>query len=165
MLRDAHPGIGRVVLVGQAPCCGGDPRVPLTGRSGRFLASACGIPFWSYLRWTVRVNLLDYWPGKSGKGDAFPMAEAREAAAALEPSLKGRRAVLLGHGVASAFGLGGRPYLGPWEVVPRPLGSFAAAVLPHPSGVNRFWNDPTNRERAGRFLRSAILPARDRRAA
>lgn len=91
-------------------------------------------------------NLLGEWPGPSTKGSAWDARRAREAAEALAAVVEpDRLLVMLGHRVASAFRLDGR-YL---DVRP---GSFPSVVFPHPSAVNRWWNDPRNVERARRFL-------------
>jgi hypothetical protein len=63
----------------------------------------------------------------------------------------GRSFVLLaGHRVAAAFGVR-EGYLR--EFV---LQGVPAAVVPHPSGVNRWWNDPANVARASAFLRGVF---------
>ena len=87
-----------------------------------------------------------------------PAAEARERAAALVPRLSGRRVLLLGSNVAGAFGFFDRPALR-WQTfyhfdgeTHRRVGP--TALLPHPSGVNLWWNDPENRGRAARFMRA-----------
>jgi hypothetical protein len=92
------------------------------------------------------ANLLDAWPGPAGKGSAFPLAEARAAADLLD--LGGRRVILCGWRVAAALDFRAPAYLR-W----RDHRGARMAVLPHPSGVNRWWNDPGNRRRARRFLR------------
>jgi hypothetical protein len=95
------------------------------------------------------------------------------------------RIVLLGRNVAAAFGLAGAPYLrwlAPTTGEPSPRGRrerraawYAAgawlvpdylqefvwpdarwAVLPHPSGISHWWNDPANVEAAARFLRDLV---------
>lgn len=48
--------------------------------------------------------------------------------------------VLLGSGVARDFGLPARTEPLRWAS----LGRHEAAVCPHPSGVNTWWNDPYN---------------------
>jgi hypothetical protein len=48
--------------------------------------------------------------------------------------------VLLGRRVAAAFGLASAPYLEWTEARGRTW-----VVMPHPSGVNRWWNDEENR--------------------
>jgi hypothetical protein len=108
----------------------------------------CGLPLDAFLARFERVNLLPAFPGKAGKGDRFPRAAARQAALALLPALQGRRAVLLGGRVAAAFGLPRAPLL-VWQ----PLAGGEVAVAPHPSGINRWWNDPRNVRRAKRFWR------------
>lgn len=37
----------------------------------------------------------------------------------------------------------------PWEDHPE---GFRVAVIPHPSGVNHWWNEPANRRRFRRFV-------------
>jgi hypothetical protein len=95
---------------------------------------------------TVWKNLLNTVQEKQGKGDAFPMDEARKAASKiLVDGIRGDEpALLLGGNVARAFGFKhGKPF-----------DSFGPIILfPHPSGINRFWNDPRNIRKAKRFLR------------
>lgn len=161
----------RLLLVGEAPSRTGDPTKPLTGRVGRRLAALAGLSTFQYLRRTERMNLLDRWPGSAGKGSAFPLVEARSAAWKKLSAFVGRRVVLVGRRVADALDLDD-PYLGPWRCVvlddggnsPPASRAFLCAVIPHPSGVNRWWNDPKNTRSARAFLRSA-LSAPVRRAA
>lgn len=96
------------------------------------------------------MNLLPEWPGSSGKGSLFPLVEAAEAAASLErsPELARSSVVLLcGKRVAAAFGEERRGYFEPFARCGR-----VWAVVPHPSGVNMWWNEPENREEWRRFL-------------
>ena len=141
-----------VVLVGEAPSRRSDPRRPLDGPCGSRLERLAEIPVGSLGDRCVAVNLLPAWPGRRGKGAAFPMAEARAAAAELVPLLEGRAVLLLGRRVAAAFGVVDWPYLVPmrWE------GGPVAAVVPHPSGVCRWWNDPEASRRAAGTLRLAL---------
>lgn len=92
------------------------------------------------------VNLLGRWPGSAGKGSRFPRCDHTLASIA-----GGRRALLLGRRVAASVGCGRVPYLR-WVDV----GGVEAAVVPHPSGVNRWWNDPANREAARLFFEDAL---------
>lgn len=126
-----------VLIVGQAPSASSDPGVPLSGLSGRRLASLCALAFEEFLAAYDRENLLPAFPGKLSKGDAFPVHLARLRAVAILRGRQPRRLVLLGGGVSRAFGLCPLPLLA-W----RPLGRHLAAVCPHPSGVCRWWNDP-----------------------
>lgn len=101
------------VLVGQAPSRTGRPDRCLTGSAGRAIAEACGLEFpGAYARAFDRVNVYEAFPGTSPSGgDLFPTGGARERAMALAPELAGRTAILLGRGVARAFGL---PIDAPW---------------------------------------------------
>lgn len=147
-------------FVGQAPSGRGDPRRPVTGRIGARLMRLCGgLSLRDYCLLFGRLNLLAEFPGKNGKGDAFPIDEARRRAAWISRSLGGRRVVLLGGGVARAFGLS-RPRLLEWTRIQ----DFEAAVVPHPSGINRWWNDPENEAKAAEFLTRTAEEERCRRS-
>ncbi len=104
------------------------------------------------------INVLDHFPGKSSVGDKFPIIEAQSAAKAKLESLRGKQVViLLGNNVARAFGAKSFSYFSWYEirnpdkftdiVVPR------MAVVPHPSGINRYWNHVQNRLNAEKFFR------------
>jgi uracil-DNA glycosylase len=139
------------LIIGQAPGRRGDGE-PLSGMAGRRLAALCCLELEELLDRFERVNLLKTFPGKSGKGDAFPLAEARTAAVGLLSAVAAHRhTILLGSNVARAFQLHRLPLL-EWRDAFRDLGSFVA-VCPHPSGVNRWWNDSANFVRASRFWR------------
>lgn len=136
-----------MIFVGQAPGPTGDPDLPLAnGRVGRRLCCLTGLTQGELLV-VERVNLLSAWPGKAGKGDRFPMAEAKRAASDLLPRLVGKRVLVVGQGTARAMGLDPRPLA--W----RAGFGFRYAVLPHPSGVNHWWNSAENRDAAGAFMR------------
>lgn len=100
------------------------------------------------------ANLLNEWPGHARRGSAFPMDEGRAAAERFEEVLdivKPELVLLTGRRVAAAFGLHmhhrGQDYFEACTVHER-----RATVVPHPSGVNRWWNELINRERARDFL-------------
>lgn len=148
-LEEAPPWCG--VLVGLAPSRSSDPAVPvLGGRSGRFLAELAGVPTHALAFLFVRVNLLGRLPERVARGDLVGPAWG------VVSALGGRRAVLLGRDVAGACGarvrgLGSAPWL-EW----RPLPSGSGAVMPHPSGRNRWWNSQDNRAAARAFLREEM---------
>ena len=145
------------LVVGQAPGPRSDPDHPLSGRCGVRLADLCGIKVPDFMERFDRFNLIEKFPGKSGKGDAFPMEQAYAGAVKLlvTGETNGRMVVLLGDNVAAAFGLprGLAPFV--W------ITGFAmlAAVCPHPSGINRWYNDPKNLKRAKRFWRAVAEDA------
>jgi hypothetical protein len=133
-------------------------RVAVTGTCGERIACLSGIMFREFLRRTDRFNVLRRWPGSNGKGDLFPRDAAQQGALRLRRILPGRRVLFLGRRAAGAFKVSG-DYL-TWarkEVdLPGKPTKFEVAILPHPLGINRWWNDPENRGRAERFLRRAF---------
>ncbi len=143
------------IIVGEAPGRGraGRPaagKVPAAfglGPSAGRLARLAGLGDSASLHraFTV-VNLV----GQPVAGFRWPAEEARHVATVLSQSVDGGRFVLCGRRVAAAFGL--RPGVPYFEWVRRP--GFAAAVVPHPSGKNRWWNERRNLARAKRFFRS-----------
>lgn len=139
------------LFVGQSPAQDGDPWRPMTGRFMNFVLALTGWDQYSYRTRFDFVNLVDRFPGKSGKGDAFPMDEARWKANLLawHGDLDGRLIVCWGRSVARAlqvnyavefcylnYSPGGRPY----------------HLMPHPSGINQWWNDSSNRRLAADTL-------------
>jgi uracil-DNA glycosylase len=145
----------RLLLVGQAPArnCG---KRAFDGRSGDRLAAYMGLDGRDELLARLEcLNLLRRYPGSAGpKGDVFPRGKARGAARRLLRSLAGRQVLLAGKNVAEAFQIQD-DYL-VWGDHPE---GFRFAVIPHPSGVNHWWNDEANRRRfrrwAGTVLREA----------
>ncbi len=150
----------RPLLIGQAPCRTGDPSKPLTGAAGRRIAALMGLTSFGYLRRFDRVNVFDRFPGRKGKGDEFPLDAARFRAFAISSSytIDGARPFVLffGRKTGQAFYFR-EPYL-VWGTSALFGTSTRCAVVPHPSGINRWWNDPANVRRARRFLRT--LPER-----
>lgn len=130
----------RVLVVGEAP--GRTPGPPLGGRCGKRLRALAPA-----LRFRA-VNVLDRWPGSAGKGSKFPRRTAEARLGRVISASRGVSIVLLaGRRVSGLFGLGRAPYL---KVVRD--GRRRTAVVPHPSGVNRWWNDHGNVRRARRFF-------------
>lgn len=148
----------KVLVVGEAPSRwmeenGVTLPLPLARRE---LACYAGITPPRFDELFECVNVLDKWPGKEGKGDAFPLALAKIRAFEMLENWAGRRVVLLGQRVSSAFLLRD-PYLFNWRPFEWTIadGSKSAvcemAICPHPSGVNRWWNKAENRRAAAMF--------------
>jgi hypothetical protein len=97
------------------------------------------------------VSLLRDWPGYQAKGSAYPFVEAVAGAARLRRyGFLGRRIVVLGgRRVANAFGLADLDYFKPTH-----RDGVEFILAPHPSGVNRWWNNPGNRTRARVWIES-----------
>lgn len=130
-----------VLFVGEAP--GRTPGPAFWGRGGaRIRALAPSLAF-------KAINLLDRWPGSAGRGARFPRRAAEDGRGRVLAACQGVPVVLFaGRRVARVFGLARAPY---FRFV-RLADGGRRAVVPHPSGVNRWWNDPANVRRARRFL-------------
>ncbi len=153
----------RPLLIGQAPGPNTNPDLPLfpvpsTSAGGR-LAELTGLSRGEYVKRFERINLLPEFPGKTKKEDKFPAAQARFAAQIMRPFLAGRTVVLVGRGVANAFGLDPNIKFHNWFVHPVkrrcPIAKddwFARVVIiPHPSGRSRWYNEDGNRALAEAF--------------
>lgn len=150
----------RLTIIGQAAARQGRLALfPIPTRSaGGRLYRLFDIPLDEYLA-IDRRNLIDEWPGShKGGGDLFPLHKAKTCAKSMEPSLRGRNVIMMGRGVAGAFG-----FANEWsgtEYRPRPWlewhynqpGGYWYALFPHTSGLNRWWNDRTNEFMAAGFL-------------
>jgi hypothetical protein len=128
------------LLVGEANPYGADPYFALyplpEQASGGRLARILGLSESQYLRFFDRRNLC---PTKW----SAPVARAQ--AEAIRESIRlGERTavVLLGAKVSRAFGLDYAPF----------TASRHLYVLPHPSGLNRIWNEAGSVERARELL-------------
>ncbi len=101
------------------------------------------------LRWDAARNLLP--PAPSGTA-AWSRADASTAAARIARDYPdGATLVLCGRRVAEAFGLAAEPPLTRrviWDLGGHP--GLDVLLLPHPSGLSRWWNDPENFEAARR---------------
>lgn len=144
------------LLVGEAPSKNEVTETPLEGRVGKRLAALCGLTYEQYLERFDRVNLLHVRQDTTEKGFTFDHAAAGHEAHRLYVAgivAPGRIVLLLGWRVARAFsnGFSKLPYF-----VEHQHGGAAFYVLPHPSGVNRYWNDPENVARASEFMRRIV---------
>lgn len=110
--------------------------LPRTSSGGR-LAGILGLSPESYLETFDRANLCrGAWSARVARDAAATLAEQDRPAF-----------ILLGKRVCEAFGEEYHPF----TVGDAPGGS-RFAVLPHPSGLNRAWNDPSATERARRTV-------------
>lgn len=146
-------GTPRLVLIGEAPGGGLTVSHPLeltlAGSTGRNLCAIAGWDWDTYLAVTDRRNLFDT-PMPAWLSDV-----ARSRALVLAPDIEGHRILLLGARVARAFGVAAEPpYAWFWQRVGYP--DLRLARIPHPSGLNRVWNDPAERARARAFLEKLL---------
>lgn len=146
MITRKKERVRRALLIGEAPSRGRG-----VGAWTR-LARLIGLTPDEFWRRVKLHNLLRAWPGKQGKGDRFPLAAARRAAERLRP--QSGRVIFAGARVCKSFFI---PYI--------PLATFewrhgtrvgTAVIIPHPSGVNHWYNDERNRRALRLELRSFL---------
>jgi hypothetical protein len=143
-----------LLLIGQAPSKSGNPDRPLEGRTAVTLAMLFGCGIDEYLCGTQRYNVLPGWVGKHGKGDLFPMDLAKRNARRMRYSFGDCHVLFIGIATARMFDV--RHKIMRWKrvkIADAQCGSFYAAIIPHPSGINRWWNDKDNVAAAKQFLR------------
>jgi uracil-DNA glycosylase len=147
----------KVGLVGQAPSRRGDPRRPLAGPNGKKIARLAGMSYDELIACRRRHLNPDY-NGRPGKGEAFDHERGNMNAADVLMDWRVERIVLLGKNVARCFGFRDLPFLAEIRVYGRRF-----LIFPHPSGVNRWWNERRNERRARqllqRFLRGETISA------
>lgn len=112
-------------------------------RLWEMLRRECGLTPDEYVSTFDRVNLV------TGPWNAVG---ARLAARSLRVEIAGRRAAMLGRGVWTAFRL---PIVAPLDGLRH--GETTLLYVPHPSGMNRWYNDEANCRSAAR----AILALRE----
>jgi uracil-DNA glycosylase len=122
----------------------------LTGESGRRLAALAGMEPLKFYAITRRVNMVEY-PDDWKSPDVVKRGRLLVVELVLRLDLP---VILLGGKVAEALGLSRVP-LYEW----RSGGQVQFAKVPHPSGRNRYWNDPAHVEAASAFLRATLADA------
>jgi hypothetical protein len=138
----------RVLLVGEAPARGTSR--PFEGNSGVRLRELIGDEAFG------RLDLANLYkrpmPSDGWKGSHFPAVLARRQAKQFGlPGGKGVVVLLAGKRVAKAFGVEARYF------EPCLLRRRVCYVVPHPSGVNRWYNVEINRWRAKQFFCALLL--------
>ena len=143
----------KLLVIGQAPSQRSELGKALEGSlTASKLAKLFGCTVPEYLAGTERLNVLDYWPGKAGgKGDRFPLVEVRERAYLLREKLRGRKILFVGISTAAAFGCGGAVCEWRQQVDERGW-VFSYAILPHVSGINRWFNESKHKRLAKQFM-------------
>lgn len=146
------PACGRVLLVGETNPRSTDPRYALYHRP----ANSAGHRLQSrILAVHPRRTYLSMWRTNLCLGDWDPGSAAERAAELVRRALPWRTVVALGVRVSGALGaaLGvsletfGDPHVFP--------GDLRVVSIPHPSGLNLAWNEPSEAERARSLLRLA----------
>jgi len=144
------------LIIGEAPGKNGDPSTPIEGRIGRRLAECCGISFEEFLETFSRRNLLDTQPQDNGKGADFNVKAAGRVARELEKQfVPGQVVLILGKRAAAAFRFIDVDYFQRFVV-----NGASVYVVPHPSGVNHWWNELENELQMIRFMKRIVLEVR-----
>jgi uracil-DNA glycosylase len=146
MMKQKRIETHKIGLVGQAPSRRGDPRKPLAGPNGRKIARLAGISYDELIA-CRRKHLNGHYNGKRPKGDAFDHAKGNVNAADVLLDWRVERIVLLGKNVARCFGFRDLPFLAEISLYGRRF-----LIFPHPSRVNRWWNERRNEQRARQLL-------------
>lgn len=132
----------RPLIVGQAPARGHDGEAAFVGtRAGERLARLCGLDSSEELpEHFDLVNVLDRCVEPFRPSSPVVRDAGREL---LDRIVAEERAVVVccGSAVARALGIARSAGHRLWEWDNYP-GWFAWAIVPHPSGRNRYWNDP-----------------------
>ncbi len=142
----------KIGLVGQAPSRRGDPHKPLAGPNGQKIAHLAGMSYDELIA-CRRRHLNTHYGAKGGK--RFDHAKGKINAADVLMDWRVERIVLLGKNVARCFGFRDLPFLAEIRIYGRRF-----LIFPHPSGVNRWWNERRN-ERRARQLLQRFLQGRD----
>lgn len=137
---------GPPLVVGQAPSVASRSEQAFDGPAGDRMAGVLGFNWRAHFECQ---NLLDFAPprrvGEGRRGDEFDLELARPRARAMAVNYgRSRALVLCGREVSRAFGVSDEPVL-TWR---RTDDLRAFIVVPHPSGVNHFYDSEENKERA-----------------
>jgi hypothetical protein len=129
---------------------------PLAGPNGQKIARLAGMSYDELIA-CRRKHLNMHYSGKRGKGAAFDHEKGNVNAADVLLDWRVERIVLLGKNVARCFGFRDLPFLAEIRIYGRRF-----LIFPHPSGINRWWNERRNEQRARqllqRFLRGETVP-------
>jgi uracil-DNA glycosylase len=134
---------------------------PIAGATGRRLAKLLGISLDEYiLRWDRRNIFANRVPGPwdtyhAGLGAS--LIYAQESGFVYRPLV-----VLLGKKVHAAFGF--RSHAA-YQMIPAKTGKMQWLLMPHPSGLCRWWNDPSNTHSVEVLLRGAYDSIQEKRYA
>lgn len=173
------------LLVGEAPNAATEHRPELwllpddsgVSHAANRLREFSGYSHRTYRGLFERDNLLHALPPRQAKGRAFPvdLARAQSARVVRRAAEKHQAIVVLGRRAARAFQWYFRYPEGRIRAVTEPMplqfglvaewdtagflgGAVRGAMVPHPSAVNRWWNEARNRDAARRFF-DALLEA------
>ena len=165
----------RYLLIGEAPARDEEKKglhLSLVARAFEVHRDSPVVLSHPFARAAIHVNLLQRWPGRDGRGSRFPAAGGIKMAQRMAARMRGDGPrggcvggwewhgfwrsqpdilILAGTRVRRAFQLPSKTPHFCMTASPL-LPAFPAFVVPHPSGVSRWWNSPENRSIARTFL-------------
>jgi len=136
-----------ILIVGEAP--GRTDK----GRTRTRISELSGHPWEEWADWR---NLIEEWPGPARRGASAWNGQLARRNAPNLPLENYDLTILLGRRVAAAVlpGGAGWPFFRQHSYE-----RGVVTVVPHTSGINRWWNDPENVERGAEFLRQVATEA------
>lgn len=162
ILAQGRTEMRRAIIIGEAPSRIGDPDKPLSGRCGARLCKLMGMPKYDYEQLAEEfelVNLLQEHQRLpiTGRGHAYDLPAAILSARRMRAQgiFDERLTIFLGKRVARAVL---ERYRIPSYFMQcsshRVQQPATYVVVPHPSGVNHYWNDPGSVRKASEWWRS-----------
>lgn len=132
----------KTIIIGQQPAKHEDEGVTLPfgpNTSGARLASMTGVTYRAFRQGFDLINLSQF-----HDPDGFSPEYHRNSFLNLVPLLQGRQVIMLGPAVAKACMISRNeiPAWGEYFDHPRAEFIMLVSVIPHPSGLNRLYNDP-----------------------
>jgi hypothetical protein len=123
-------------------------RGPVANDGAAFIERVAGLPSGTVAPWFTCVNLLRH--AHASRPRAAEIAEVARAS---------RRPILVaGRNAARAFGVEDPTYLTWYNVPP----AVRLVVIPHPSSINRWWDEPQNRARFAAFMAQFIASLKEK---
>jgi len=154
------PGKGKAIVADLFPLSGpvGVTLCQLAGLEDEALSTRPGTSRYGHYYWTLKRhydldNLLEEYPGRAGKGAAFPVDVARQVAEQRRDEWHGKVMILLGARMKRVFFTQRVPF---YEWFWWPYYGTSVAAIPHPSGLNRAYNEQSHKDRARLILQQAI---------
>jgi hypothetical protein len=146
----------KIIVIGQAPGKGpGQIGDKISRGTWKHLSELFGVPYEHLDSIVGRFNLCPKYIGKNEKGDAFDKKLGDEVAEKICLYLWKRKdpldVIFLGRNVAKCFKAN-------WDFALRfPItDKLKFSIIPHPSMVNRFWNEKKNVNKIKKFLKKII---------
>ena len=152
----------KILLVGQAPSRTGSPTLDAStpGSASSRLLKLFDMTRDDYMDRFKRLNLIHDYPGSlpGGRGDRFSITEGRKSAQRIQKQISEHHILCIGKKVGKCFNL---DECFTWNdyIHCYPFTRNWIAMIPHTSGLNRFYNDPDNVQRTKTFLQELISDA------